>query len=924
MTTTGLEIKLLADSSAFRNAAFDAADALDKVAASGSRIVDPLVVVSEQATVVADSLQKTADSVKSANGAASRLSKLFDAAANATIKIAQTSANVADNVERASDAVRELATKTRETTENVVELIDSAGTLAVNIGACSRGSIEALNFVAATVQAALVPAFIILGKGIYLALAEKTTIAAGITKAAIGKVKLAVFQLYSSFSLFTATPLFGLMIVGLESARRSTAEALGETTAFQDALEKALEVWERWSEALAGPTLDFAASSLNVLANVLGAVRDVIDGIESVPFLGGAIKGVEGLIGPITVLLGALAAVKAISIYFFGGNILGTLVAWTKNIIALTKATKGFSVAQALSNVQKKLSATWDAALIALGIKKSAATAAETASLGIWTAATTVATAAQVAWNVAKTYAAALTGVGIALVVAASAASAAYAASASSAAKTEASFASATSELGDKVALTKDRYAELAAEIKRSNEEAQTPIESHRAELDAIQERIEAQGKATKTLEAYRKKEKELSDLLAGASGDLTRQQRKDATERLEKLREEREEFEKSYDANLKYSEAAQKRDRETARQNALSSLGIADLVDQKTAAETRDEKLESLKTALDAKLIDEAKYREAVEKVVAEFEETDEEAKKVAEANKKFAKILETNAQKAAEVYAVLDEGIVLEEDRAKIEDALNDELLRATENGKYYADALKSNVPFSERLTAELDDLTETVGLLKDGSKSTAEREAALADARAKLTESLLSETETGKFLIDAQKAQTSVADRLAAAMLEMDANAKAAGMSDETLAAAKTKLTESILQQTEAGKYLLQAEKNLIPKTERLQKAYEEIEATARATGASEDAVAEAKRLAEEDILGKGSPETKAQKDEKPGSNAAAYFGSTAALDAANNRREDKQTPLLKEIATASKKTSAALETVAQKEEPEVFNG
>ena len=224
-----------------------------------------------------------------------------------------------------------------------------------------------------------------------------------------------------------------------------------------------------------------------------------------------------------------------------------------------------------------------------------------------------------------------------------------------------------------------------------------------------------------------------------------------------------------------------------------MSSLGIADLVNQKTAAETRDEKLESLKTALDAKLIDEAKYREAVEKVVAEFEETDEEAKKVAEANKKFAKILETNAQKAAEVYAVLNEGIVFEEDRAKIEDALNDELLRATENGKYYADALKSNVPFSERLTAELDDLTETVGLLKDGSKSTAEREAALADARAKLTESLLSETETGKFLIDAQKAQTSVADQLAAAMLEMEANAKAAGMSDETLAAAKTKLTE-----------------------------------------------------------------------------------------------------------------------------------
>ena len=76
-----------------------------------------------------------------------------------------------------------------------------------------------------------------------------------------------------------------------------------------------------------------------------------------------------------------------------------------------------------------------------------------------------------------------------------------------------------------------------------------------------------------------------------------------------------------------------------------MSSLGIADLVNQKTAAETRDEKLASLQTALDAKLIDEAKYKEAVEKVVAEFEETDEEAKIVAEANKKFAKILETNA---------------------------------------------------------------------------------------------------------------------------------------------------------------------------------------------------------------------------------------------------------------------------------------
>ena len=66
-----------------------------------------------------------------------------------------------------------------------------------------------------------------------------------------------------------------------------------------------------------------------------------------------------------------------------------------------------------------------------------------------------------------------------------------------------------------------------------------------------------------------------------------------------------------------------------------MSSLGIADLVNQKTAAETRDEKLASLQTALDAKLIDEAKYKEAVEKVVAEFEETDEEAKIVAEANK-------------------------------------------------------------------------------------------------------------------------------------------------------------------------------------------------------------------------------------------------------------------------------------------------
>ncbi len=478
--------------------------------------------------------------------------------------------------------------------------------------------------------------------------------------------------------------------------------------------------------------------------------------------------------------------------------------------------------------------------------------------------------------------------------------------------------------LGEKAEISASKYAELRKQIEDSNRAAQSPTEAYDAEIGAIQERAEAQGKAERTITALRKKEAELIDAIAGKNGRLTREQRAEAQNRLNELRKEREELEKNFDANLKYSDAAQKRDRETARQNALSSLGISDLVNQKTAAETRDEKLESLKTALDAKLIDEAKYREAVEKVVAEFEETDEEAKKVAEANKKFAKILETNAQKAAEVYAVLNEGIVFEEDRAKIEDALNDELLRATENGKYYADALKSNVPFSERLTAELDDLTETVGLLKDGSKSTAEREAALADARAKLTESLLSETETGKFLIDAQKAQTSVADQLAAAMLEMEANAKAAGMSDETLAAAKTKLTESILQQTEAGKYLLQAEKNLIPKTERLQKAYEEIEATARATGASEDAVAEAKRLAEEDILGKGSPETKAQKDEKPGSNAAAYFGSTAALDAANNRREDKQTPLLKEIATASKKTSAALETVAQKEEPEVFNG
>lgn len=915
MTTTGLEVKLLADSSAFRNAALDAVDALEQVAATGGRIVDPLVGVSEQAAAVADSLRNASESAKIATGDVARLPELFDAAATATDNIAQTSADVANYVKSATDAVRELETAVKKTTGDVVELNAAAGTFA-DISDCSRAGADGLNFIATTVQAALAPAFVILGKGIYTALAEETTLAAGIAKAAIGKIKLAVLQLYSSFSLFTATPLFGLMIVGLESSRRATAEAIGETTKFQDALEKALDVWDRWSEALAGPTLDFAATSLNVLAAVLETIRDGIDGIESVPFLGGAVKAVEGLIGPVSVLLGALAAVKAISMYFFGGNILGTIVNWTKNVVALTKATQGFSAAQVLANAQKKISATWDATLIALGLKKAATTTAETSVVSI-------ATAAQHAWNAAKIVAAALTGAGIALVVAAVAAGTAYAASTRSTAVATENYNAATADFGKTATVTKDSYAELSAEIKRSNDEALTPAEAHAKELARIQERADLQKKTAATIAAYGQKEIELQDLLAGAHGRLTREQKKEALEKLEKLREEKKELEETYDASLEYSEAAQKRDREASRKNALSVLGVADLFDQKTATETRDEKLANLQKALDMKLIDDAAYKGAVEKVVAEFEATDEEAKKVADANKKIASILETNAQKAAEVYAVLDEGVVLEEERAALEDALNDELLRATENGKYYADALKANVPFSERLTAELDDLTETVGLLKDGSRTTAEREAALADARAKLTETLLSETETGKFLIDAQRERTSIEKRFADAISEMEANAKAAGMSDETLAAAKEKLTASILQQTEAGKYLLQAEKNLVPKTELLQKAYEEIEASARAAGLSEETVAEAKRLAEEDILGKKDPSSPTA-EEKSGSNAAIYAGSTAALDAINARREDKQVPLLKEIATASKKTSAAIETVARKEEPETFNG
>lgn len=918
MTTTGLEIKLLADSSAFRNAALDAADALDKVAASGSRIVDPLVVVSEQATVVADSLHKTADSLNKTSKLAAATSGVLETSASAADSLSSAAQAVAGRFKVAASFVGSMADKTREIVDGLDEAAAAAGDFAADVGICTRATGEGIGALGIAISAGLSYAFTIAKKAAQIALIKGISFQSALAQAAVAKLRLTVATLYSQFALLAALPGLIAMTTYLEASRQETAGALGETTKFQDALAKALEVWNRWSEALAGPALDIVATSLSVVADVFGTVRDIIDGIERIPVFGAMVSGIESVVGALTVLIGVLAAAYVISKKFFGAGV----VKWVKNLVSLATGTRSYTAAEALATAQKRIAAAWSSILLTLGIKKTAATAGETLAIKVWASATALATTAQVAWNAAKTFALSLTGVGIALVVAAAAASAAYAASAR--AETAESFGAAMSELGDKAAITKDRYVELTDEIKRANDEARAPTEAYRAELDAIQERVDAQRKATSTIAAYQEKERELSDLLAGASGSLTRQQRKDATERLEKLREEREEFEKSYDATLKYSEAAQKRDRETARQNALSSLGIADLVDQKTAAETRDEKLESLKTALDAKLIDEAKYKEAVEKVVAEFEETDEEAKKVAEANKKFAKILETNAQKAAEVYAVLDEGIVLEEDRAKIEDALNDELLRATENGKYYADALKSNVPFSELLTAELDDLTKTVGLLKDGSKSTAEREAALADARAKLTESLLSETETGKFLIDAQKAQTSVADQLAAAMLEMEANAKAAGTSDETLAAAKTKLTESILQQTEAGKYLLQAEKNLIPKTERLQKAYEEIEATARATGASEDAVAEAKRLAEEDILGKGSPETKAQKDDKPGSNAAAYFGSTAALDAANNRREDKQTPLLKEIATASKKTSAALETVAQKEEPETFNG
>lgn len=918
MTTTGLEIKLLADSSAFRNAALDAADALDKVAASGSRIVDPLVVVSEQATVVADSLQKTADSFEKTNALAAATSGVFETSASAASGLSEAALGVAERLKNGVAFAQNMAEKTRVIVAGLDEAAAAAGDFAADVGMCTRATGEGIGALGIAISAGLSYAFAIVQKAARIALTDGIAFQSALAQAAVAKLKVTVATLYSQFTLLAVLPGLIAMTAYLEASRQETASALGETTRFQDALAKALEVWNRWSEALAGPTLDIVATSLSVVADVFGTIRGVIDGIERIPVFGAMVSAVESVTGALTVLVGVLAAAYAISKTYFGAGV----IEWVKKIIALATATRSYTAAEALATAQKKIASAWSSILLTLGIKKAAATAGETLALKLWASATALATAAQVAWNAAKTFALSLTGVGIALVVAAAAASAAYAASAR--VETAESFGAAMAELGDKAAITKDRYVELTDEIKRANDEARTPTEAYRAELDAIQERVDAQRKATSTIAAYQEKERELSDLLAGASGSLTRQQRKDATERLEKLREEREEFEKSYDANLKYSEAARTRDRETARQNALSSLGIADLVDQKTAAETRDEKLESLKTALDAKLIDEARYKEAVEKVVAEFEETDEEAKKVAEANKKFAKILETNAQKAAEVYAVLDEGIVREEDRAKIEDALNDELLRASENGKYYADALKSNVPFSERLTAELDDLTETVGLLKDGSKSTAEREAALADARAKLTESLLSETETGKFLIDAQKAQTSVADRLSAAMLEMEANAKAVGTSDETLAAAKTKLTESILQQTEAGKYLLQAEKNLIPKTERLQKAYEEIEATARATEASEDAVAEAKRLAEEDILGKGSPETKAQKEDKPGSNAAAYFGSTAALDAANNRREDKQTPLLKEIATASKKTSAALETVAQKEEPEVFNG
>lgn len=916
MTTTGLEVKLLADSSAFRNAAIVAVDALEQVAATGERIVDPLVGVSEQAAAVADSLRNASESFEKTNVVAESTASVLETAAAASDKFAGSTATIAERFKNAATFIVATEAKTREIAAGFDEAASAARDLAADVGICSRSSGEEIGALNLALGVGLTYAVKTLGKAVQTAFSKKIPFSAAIAQVALTRVKLKALELYSQFALFAAAPGLLAITIGLEASRRATAEAAGGTSKFQDALEEALEAWERWAEALAGPTLDAVAASLSAVASVLETIRDGVEAIERTPFLGGVAKGVESTIGPITVFCGLLALIKTYTAWFFGGSFLAKLMSWTKTIVSTTAAVRSYSVAQALANAQKKISATWDATLIALGLKKAATTTAETSVVSI-------ATAAQHAWNAAKIVAAALTGAGIALVVAAVAAGTAYAASTRSAAVATENYNAATADFDKTATVTKDSYAELSAEIKRSNDEALTPAEAHAKELARIQERADLQKKTAATIAAYGQKEIELQDLLAGAHGRLTREQKKEAIEKLEKLREEKKELEETYDASLEYSEAAQKRDREASRQNALSALGVADLFDQKTATETRDEKLANLQKALDMKLIDDAAYKGAVEKVVAEFEATDEEAKKVADANKKIASILETNAQKAAEVYAVLDEGVVLEEERAALEDALNDELLRATENGKYYADALKANVPFSERLTAELDDLTETVGLLKDGSRTTAEREAALADARAKLTETLLSETETGKFLIDAQRERTSIEKRFADAISEMEANAKAAGMSDETLAAAKEKLTASILQQTEAGKYLLQAEKNLVPKTELLQKAYEEIEASARAAGLSEETVAEAKRLAEEDILGKKDPSPPTA-EEKSGSNAAIYAGSTAALDAINARREDKQVPLLKEIATASKKTSAAIETVARKEEPETFNG
>ncbi len=402
MTTTGLTVKLLGDASSLNSAALEAVARFDEIVAAAARIPDAIAETQkafvatakrvfevasgfgevvenvETSTVAVEELRETTDGVTTTATALEKairgFSKIVDAS---TAKIR----GVADAFQEARVAVAEFGSTAAGAVQGLSNNLVAATGYAADMGIITRATAGLITAALGSAVALATTALGHLGAVAFKMFREKISFEAALSATMVNQLAYRFNMLTAKLSLFVGVPLMIMLAKTVEEARRNVAGLTNETTPLQDALRKLAEAWERWAESMGSGMLKIAEAGINAVSSALIAMRDVVEGFESIPFLGGMIEGCEKFAATLIPLIGALAAANTASMFWTQRDPVGWGKRRIKDVENMTAALKSFSSVQKAQNtVAAVATATTNAATVATTANAPATTATTAAA----------------------------------------------------------------------------------------------------------------------------------------------------------------------------------------------------------------------------------------------------------------------------------------------------------------------------------------------------------------------------------------------------------------------------------------------------------------------------------------------------------------------------------------------------------------